>query len=113
MDARYIVTKIETALAEKGIKKGDFYAATGVSSATLSQWRNGVYFPSAEKLNAIENYLGIRFEIKKESPGISAGAEQDIIDYLLGLPKDTLRGILQVTGAPKELLAALDQQEQP
>ena len=63
MNSREIVRIIETVLAEKGISKGQFYKDCGISSATLSQWRSGVYFPSYSALKKVEEYLGISFGV--------------------------------------------------
>ncbi len=61
MNSREIVRIIETVLAEKGISKGQFYRDCGISSATFSQWRTGLYFPSYAAIKKIEEYLGISF----------------------------------------------------
>jgi len=79
MDGKEIVRTIEQELFLKGISKGDFYKACGMNSATLSNWRNGVYEPSSAKLHVIEDYLGISF---------TNGATPD--------PREELREDLQV-----------------
>ena len=35
---------------------------TGVSTATLSNWKNGNYIPKADKLKRIADYFGISIE---------------------------------------------------
>ena len=54
MNSKEIVRIIETVLAEKGINKGRFYQDCGISSATFSQWRSGLYFPSYAAIKRIE-----------------------------------------------------------
>ncbi|MCD7804061.1 MAG: helix-turn-helix domain-containing protein [Oscillospiraceae bacterium] len=56
-DSREIVRRIDLRLAELGISKAQFYAESGVSSATISQWNNNVCVPTAKKLQQVANYL--------------------------------------------------------
>lgn len=35
---------------------------TGVSTATLSSWKNGVYVPKADKLLILSKYFGVPIE---------------------------------------------------
>ena len=72
MDGFSIVQIIEEELKKQGISKGKFYKESGISSATFSQWRTGIYSPSSEALKKVEKYLGITFTIgQKEKPAIS------------------------------------------
>lgn len=61
MDGKAIARIIDSELASRGISKAEFYENSGVSSATLSQWRTGKYDPTADKLAKIEKCLGISF----------------------------------------------------
>lgn len=76
MDGVTIVRIIESELSRRGISKEQFYSDCGISSATLSQWRTGKYFPSVAKLQVIQQYLGISF------------SEYDEIDQREGLRED-------------------------
>lgn len=58
---------VDTELASRGIAKSDFYSQSGVSSATLSQWRTGKYAPTQDKLNKIEKCLNISFSDYEKS----------------------------------------------
>ena len=51
---------VEKTLAEKGIKKGDFYNATGISATAMHGWKNGS-MPKADTIAAVEEYLGVQF----------------------------------------------------
>jgi transcriptional regulator with XRE-family HTH domain len=62
MSGKEVVKIIENELFLKDISKKEFYEACGLNSATLSNWRNGVFSPSPAKLQIIEQYLGISFE---------------------------------------------------
>ena len=61
MTGAEIVRVIESILAERGIKKGEFYDGAGITATALYGWRKGAV-PKQETLTAIENYLGIQFE---------------------------------------------------
>lgn len=61
MDGKDIARIIDSELASRGMPKAEFYEKSGVSSATLSQWRTGKYDPTADKLAKIEKCLGISF----------------------------------------------------
>lgn len=41
VDGKVFAKLIESALAEKGIKKGDFYEAVGISATAMYGWKNG------------------------------------------------------------------------
>lgn len=64
MDGLVFVQKIEAELMRQGISKEKFYKESGISSATMSQWRQGVYFPSRTAIEKIEQYLGIVFSVE-------------------------------------------------
>lgn len=63
MNPMEFVQIIEEELKARKIPKGKFYDESGVSSATMSQWRKGQYAPSPENIKRIESYLGITFSI--------------------------------------------------
>lgn len=74
MDGRTIARIIDSELASRGISKTDFYAQSGVSSATLSQWRTGKYDPTPDKIAKIEKCLGISLSDYEKS---DRGSETD------------------------------------
>jgi transcriptional regulator with XRE-family HTH domain len=59
MDGRAIARIVDSELASRGMSKAQFYEESGISSATLSQWRTGKYEPTADKLQKIEKCLKI------------------------------------------------------
>ena len=68
MDGKVFAKLIESALAEKGIKKGDFYEAVGISATAMYGWKNGAV-PKKETVEAVEKYLGISFsDVEKSDP---------------------------------------------
>ena len=58
MKGEQFVKIIEQSLAERGISKGEFYKATGISATALYGWRRGAE-PKKETIEAIEKYFGI------------------------------------------------------
>lgn len=46
----------------KGLKDSDVCKATGISSATMSEWKNGRYTPKLDKLSRIADFLGVSVE---------------------------------------------------
>lgn len=87
MYGKNVVEIIERALKTKKISKGEFYKATGISSATFSQWRLGQNDPSSEKLRKAEDFLGISFEYKETDGETvkpeSSSVSEDYIKYAL------------------------------
>lgn len=112
--AMQIAARIDAIIAKPEIVKGDFYKESGVSSATLSQWRNGTYYPSqkkladaAEYLNVSVKYLEYGNEPQKEKPTAQGGelTEKDValVKWFRSLPEEKLRAILVSQDAPEEL----------
>lgn len=61
MNGKEAARIVDSELASRGMSKAEFYAQSGVSSATMSQWRTGKYEPTPERLAKIEKCLGISF----------------------------------------------------
>lgn len=61
MNGKEVARIVDSELASRGMSKAEFYAQSGVSSATMSQWRTGKYEPTPERLAKIEKCLGISF----------------------------------------------------
>ena len=103
MDGPSFVALVEKELKSRGIAKAEFYSATGISSATFSQWRNGLYAPSSTNIKKVEAFLGIRFDFSilldaardaaaKKAPAADTGDERKArLMYLLDqLPENVL-----------------------
>lgn len=52
----------EKLLEEKGITPYRVYKETGISTATLSDWKNGKSKPKADKMKKIADYFGVSVE---------------------------------------------------
>ena len=68
MDGKVFAKLIEQALTEKGIKKGDFYEAVGISATAMYGWKNGAV-PKKETVDAVEKYLDLElFPYERAEP---------------------------------------------
>lgn len=52
----------ESLLKEKGITAYKVSKDTGISTATLTQWKQGKITPKADKMQRIANYLGVSLQ---------------------------------------------------
>lgn len=78
-------------LKEKGLTAYRVAKDTGVSTTTLTSWKQGKYTPKPEKLQKIADYLGVRLEyltgesdIKTESALITSMDKQGVKIPVLG-----------------------------
>ena len=55
----YDYGKFEKLCKNKGINPSTVSRATGVSTATLSSWKNGKYTPKSAKIQSIAEYFGV------------------------------------------------------
>lgn len=54
---------------ERGVKPGTVSRATGVSTATLTSWKQGKYTPKQDKLQKLADYFNVPLEeITKKEP---------------------------------------------
>ena len=89
MDGLAFVQMVEIELKKRGIPKEQFYRESGISSATMSQWRKRIYSPSSAAIKKIEEYLGIVFTIEQKEkapaePGKRSVSDDDIKFALFG-----------------------------
>lgn len=66
MDGFAFVQLIEAELKKRGVSKEKFYKESGISSATMSQWRKRVYSPSSAAIKKVEEYFGIELSIEQK-----------------------------------------------
>ena len=79
MDGLAFVQMVEIELKKRHISKEQFYRESGISSATMSQWRKRIYSPSSAAIKKIEEYLGIEFSLEqKNTPALTKKDERDI-----------------------------------
>lgn len=54
--------KFQKLLDERGITAYRVANDTGISTATLSEWKKGTYKPKVDKLMILANYFGVPIE---------------------------------------------------
>jgi transcriptional regulator with XRE-family HTH domain len=108
LDGFAFVQMVEAELKRRGISKEQFYRESGISSATMSQWRKRIYSPSSAAIKKIEDYLGIVFSIeqKEKDQHIAQGdaLTTDLLELMetaKSLPKEKLQALLQVARSIK------------
>ena len=57
-----VLKRVELRLTELEVSKEKFYAESGISSASYSQWNKGVHEPTPKKLKQMADYLNITME---------------------------------------------------
>jgi transcriptional regulator with XRE-family HTH domain len=57
-------------LSERNVRASDVAKATGIETATLSNWKNGNYTPKPDKLEKIADYFGVTVDylLGRETP---------------------------------------------
>lgn len=80
MDGLAFVQMVEAELKKRGIPKEQFYRESGISSATMSQWRNRIYSPSSAAIKKIEDYLGVVFSIGQKEKAPTNDGERIVSD---------------------------------
>lgn len=79
---------------EKGLSNAEVSRATGVSTATLSQWKTGLYTPKMDKLEKIAAFLSVPVEylVTGSLPSMDSDAAR-IAEYII--ENDTVRLIVE------------------
>lgn len=80
MDGLAFVQMVEVELKRRNISKERFYKESGISSATMSQWRNRIYSPSSAAIKKIEEYLGVTFTIEQKEKAPTETGERSVSD---------------------------------
>ena len=62
IDGSELAKRIDAFCAMNGVSKDTLAKETGISSASLSQWRTGINNPSMKKIRALENFTKIPIE---------------------------------------------------
>lgn len=79
---------------DKGLSNAEVSRATGVSTATLSQWKTGRYTPKMDKLEKIASFLSVPVEylVTGSLPSMDSDAAK-IAEYII--ENDTVRLIVE------------------
>lgn len=75
MDERY--QRFVELCEKKGVTAYKVAKETGITTATLSNWKNGRYMPKADKLQKIADFFGVSLEYL--ITGEDTGAEEIVI----------------------------------
>lgn len=62
VDSKILAKAIDEYCSRERVSKKDFYTESGISSATLTQWRKEEYLVSARSIAKLEKYLGMSLE---------------------------------------------------
>ena len=89
----------EELLKRKGITAHTVSKATGITSATFSSWKKGIYTPKQEKMQKIADYLGVSVSylmgLDENPPAPTyTPVEQAILRDLMDLSEDQKLKIL-------------------
>lgn len=90
INVKAMIDRIECRITELGITKEEFYASSGISSASFSQWNTGVHKPTPKKIASAAKALGVPVSYlvegveQKENPATESSevSEKDISELL-------------------------------
>ena len=113
-EVKAILSRIEERLVVLGMSKEEFYAKSGVSSATYYYWNTGKYNPTPKKLKSAAEVLEVSYEYlvtgseQKNKPATHEGREltelqREALDYIRSQDDEDLKVFL---AAYKAFIAA-------
>lgn len=104
IDTKRVLRRIELRLTEIDMEKGEFYAKSGISSGSYSQWNTEAHQPSLKKLRSAASVLGVSLEYllygdgaKKESAPDpkTEGVDDKIVQFIRSASAEELTEILR------------------
>ena len=99
---------------KKGVSPSAAAIEMGFNKSMITRWKT-IERPRQATLQRMCAYFGCTVDdlLKdtKKSPSEDGDGDERIIQFLLSLPHERLRGILLALNAPSEVLAALDRIE--
>lgn len=85
--------KFERLLKERGVTPYRVHKETGISTATLSDWKNGKSQPKKDKIEKICNYFDVPlsyfYDEKSDEPALTSKDQRDI-QQILGQTREQL-----------------------
>lgn len=114
IDTKRVLRRIELRLTEIDMEKGEFYAKSGISSGSYSQWNTEAHQPSLKKLRAAASVLGVSLEYllygdgeeKESAPDPKTEGYSELqkaaIEFVLSLPPDKLERFVKMGRAAFE-----------
>ena len=91
----------EQLLSKYGVTAYKVAKETGITTATLSNWKRGKYTPKQDKLQKIADYFGVSLEylmtgkedvVKEKAPELTARDERDIAKDLDRIMSEIQKG---------------------
>lgn len=104
IDTKRVLRRIELRLTEIDMEKGEFYAKSGISSGSYSQWNTEAHQPSLKKLRAAASVLGVSLEYllygdgeeKESAPDPKTeGVDDRIVRFIRSASAEELTEILR------------------
>lgn len=104
IDTKRVLRRIELRLTEIDMEKGEFYAKSGISSGSYSQWNTEAHQPSLKKLRAAASVLGVSVEYllygdgaeKENAPDPKTeGVDDKIVQFIRSASAEELTEILR------------------
>lgn len=104
IDTKRVLRRIELRLTEIDMEKGEFYAKSGISSGSYSQWNTEAHQPSLKKLRAAASVLGVSLEYllygegeeKESAPDPKTeGVDDKIVQFIRSASAEELAEILR------------------
>lgn len=104
IDTKRVLRRIELRLTEIDMEKGEFYAKSGISSGSYSQWNTEAHQPSLKKLRAAASVLGVSLEYllygdgeeKEGAPDPKTeGVDDKIVQFIRSASAEELTEILR------------------
>lgn len=104
IDTKRVLRRIELRLTEIDMEKGEFYAKSGISSGSYSQWNTEAHQPSLKKLRAAASVLGVSLEYllygdgeeKESAPDPKTeGVDDKIVQFIRSASAEELTEILR------------------
>lgn len=73
---------------QKGVTPNKVSKETGISTATLTNWKQGKYTPKIDKLQLISNYFGVSLEYLMRKEDVEWNPREQAIDYSVYLSEE-------------------------
>lgn len=94
-----VLKRIEIRMAELGMSKEDFYAQSGISSASYSQWNTGAHKPTKKKLADAARVLKVSLEYlltgenenKPAEKGELTETQREAVDLIMKMSDEQLK----------------------
>ena len=75
-------------LDEKGVSAYAVGKATGISTATLTSWKQGKYTPKPDKLKLIADFFNVSLEFLMRNEDVQWNPVEQTMDYTISLSEE-------------------------